>query len=163
MDPDSYLRSRYSRASIPPPPQAQEARTVPPLRLRSSRVEGSVSGVWGRVWFADLRNNCWADRPAFPDHGFLAPLHTTPCVFIPLPNDPAERAAVVAGDGMASARFALKKGCAFRTAFLIYIFDRRRRLSSTNFDRRNRRRRGRRDGQDGTNKYRYEHKKGRHG
>ena len=37
--------------SRPPPPQTQETRPVPEMRLRSTGVEGSVSGVWGRVWF----------------------------------------------------------------------------------------------------------------
>ena len=30
-----------------PPPQTKEARPVLEMRLRSSRVEGAVSGVWG--------------------------------------------------------------------------------------------------------------------
>ncbi len=32
-----------------PPPQTQEARTLRQMRLRSSGVEGSVPGVWGKV------------------------------------------------------------------------------------------------------------------
>ena len=36
-------------ALLAPPPQTQEARTVREVRIRSASVEGSVSGVWGRI------------------------------------------------------------------------------------------------------------------
>ena len=38
-------------SSDSPSPKTQQARPVREMRLRSASVEGSVSGVWGRVWF----------------------------------------------------------------------------------------------------------------
>ena len=44
-----------SLCSNVPPPQTQEARTVREMWLRSSGVERSLPGVWGRVCFNERR------------------------------------------------------------------------------------------------------------
>ena len=52
VDADGFLRRNVRilpTASNPSPPRAQEARPVHQMRIRSSRIEGQMSRMWGRV------------------------------------------------------------------------------------------------------------------